>query len=60
MYKKIIADLLLIFVFLVPFRFAILTPSSNNVVSLVCFLATVTGLLIYWVLSFREGHGDGD
>jgi hypothetical protein len=60
MNKRLIAYALLLFIFLVPFRYAVLMQATNNMVSLFCFLATVIGLLIFWALTFTEGHDDGN
>ncbi len=53
--RKIFAYGLILFVFLVPFRFALLTPTNNNVINLVSFLATILGFIIFMLMTITEG-----
>jgi len=58
MNKKTFGIILIALVFLFPFRYAVLTPTSSNVVNLVCFLATVLGFIVFMLLTITDGKAD--
>ncbi len=55
MNKRIFAYILIGLVFMFPFRYAMLEPTSSNVVNLVCFLATVLGFIVFLLLTITDG-----
>ena len=55
MNKKLFAYVLILLVFIFPFRYAVLTPTPNNMVNMVCFLATIIGFIVFMLMTFSEG-----
>jgi uncharacterized membrane protein len=58
MKTKIFPILFILFIFLVPFRYAVLEPTSSNTINLLCMLATVFGTLIFFLVSMGDGRRD--
>ena len=51
MKKKIIATIVILLVFLFPFRFAFLTPEMTGVMSIVNFLLVIVGIIAFLFLT---------
>ena len=54
MKRKIFAFVFIAVIYLFPFRYAVLEPTSSNTVNLLCMLATVFGTLIFMGLAMSD------
>ena len=55
MNTKITAYVLLALIIAFPFRYAFITQSSNNVITMVSFVATALGLLVFMLMTMTDG-----
>jgi len=56
MKTKLFAYALIIFVYLVPFRIAVITPTNSNTINLLCMIASVVGTLTFIALTISDGN----
>jgi hypothetical protein len=58
MKTKLISFVFILLIYLFPFRYAVLEPTSSNTVNLLCMIATVFGTLIFMGLTMTDGGAE--
>jgi len=53
--KKYFPYVLVALIYFVPFRYAVLEPTSSNLVNLLSMVASILGLLVFMGLTMTDG-----
>jgi hypothetical protein len=53
--RKIYGIILIVLIFVFPFRYSVLSPTPSNTVNLLCMLATILGTLVFMGMTISDG-----
>lgn len=55
MKTKIFPVIFIVLIYLFPFRYAVLDPTSSNTINLLCGVTTIIGTLIFMLIAMDDG-----